>query len=229
MNSSAISIEEFNGKRILIIAPHHDDEVIGCWHFMRALSGLAEIEIAFITCERNNEELTNTRREESARALKGIIIDQVKYLSVQDGVAKGSGEAIGQRVGALSGSIDYVLCPAPNDETIDHRVISEAVANHVQLEKLIWYRSTWWTFGPKCADMVVRGPISEKLTALGFFCSQSHIALERSVRLSCIEQFLSTGTFSSAELFMRAVSNRLSGSPLNSISLYHLPRLLNWR
>ena len=69
-------MHEFSKKRILIIAPHNDDEVIGCWHFMEAVSELADIEIAFVTHAQNDQGLTQRRREESTKALSPMMMVQ---------------------------------------------------------------------------------------------------------------------------------------------------------
>lgn len=229
MQVDGTSLKHFFGKRILIIAPHNDDEVIGCWHFMSSLSHRAHIEIVFATHTKDNRDLIKTRRNESRLALAGLQICGIRYWDIEDGQAAAERNAIISELEGLKDEWDYILCTAPNDRTPDHRTIGSILALHIPLEKLLWYRSTWWTFTPRSADFKVTGDFAGKQLALACFESQRGIALSRSVRFSQIEELVASGNLRSTERFKFASDDNLAIAPLNSISPYHLPRLLFWR
>lgn len=229
MREAGTSIAEFYGKRILIIAPHNDDEILGCWHFMSFLSGRAHIEIMFVTSTKHKPDLSNARRRESLTALSGLKICGIRHCYIEDGQAGTQYEAILLEIEGLKEEWDYVFCTAPNDRTPDHSAIGSIVKLHIPLQKLVWYRSTWWTFTSRSADFKVTGDVAGKTAALACFESQRSIALSRSIKFSQFEELFASGNLRSTERFKFASNDELAEEPLNSISLYHLPRLLYWR
>lgn len=216
-------------KRIAVLAPHNDDEVIGCWFLMEALSGLADIRVVVVTYNSDNPDLTACRRDETRTVLAGIGIFDIQHWDIPDGSAHSFAPRIAEQISAMAVDYDFVLCPAPNDRTPDHIPVAQAAYDGLPAEKLIWYRSTWWTFPVRNADFKVTGDFSAKKAALACFKSQAHISLFRCLIYSRFESFLAYGTFSAAEAFTFASVEKLAAKPLNSISLGDFPRLLFWR
>lgn len=218
----------FVGKRIAIIAPHNDDEVVGCWHFMEAMAGSADIGVIVVTRHADDADLTETRRAETRQALLGVGVTELSYWDIADGRAVDAADQLEGLMSDLENRWDYVLCPAPNDRTFDHVPIAKAAAAKIRSGKLVWYRSTWWTFRMRDADVIFAGSIRNKIRALSVFRSQKKIALARGVWLSVFEHLLVKGRLSSAEGFVFARDSVLPADPLNSISLRHYPRFPFW-
>ncbi|MDC1500148.1 PIG-L family deacetylase [Octadecabacter sp.] len=213
---------------ISIIAPHNDDEVLGCFHLMQKLPSSIHIQVILVTCHDNSLTLTNTRRLESLNALESLPNVRFEYWNLPDGNVKGELSGLTQNFISLLTTTDFVLCPAISDLTPDHIPIADTALKQVPAKRLIWYRSTWWTFQMRNADFVVSGSFRDKWRAIKKFESQKHIKLKRCLWLSCFEHFLYNFRPTSAEAFLFADEKRLSSSPLNSISLRHLYRVFFW-
>jgi len=228
LNNKQISTH-FAGRRVVVIAPHNDDEVIGCWFFLKALSSSADIHVVVVTFHEDDDALVCARQRETREALSMIGVSEPEYWNIPDGRVKEFSSVISARLEGVDEHADYVLCPAPNDVTPDHVPIGNAALAHVNKRKVIWYRSTWWTFPIQNADFIVKGGFFEKITVIKLFKSQRKIALSRSVGLSFVECVLKSLRVSACEAFMFADEGRLSDKPLNSISLKHVLRVFFWK
>ncbi|RLQ21182.1 PIG-L family deacetylase [Seongchinamella sediminis] len=217
------------GSKILVIAPHNDDELIGCWFLMQRLVGNAHIRIVVVTIHDDDQTLTAKRQEETRTALARIGISEIEYWGFSDGRVNGNTPQLRDHMSKEVANHDFVFAPAPNDLTPDHKAIAQVAVELVGAERLVWYRSTWWTFTARGADFVVKGKFSEKRAALSCFKTQSHIGLLRGLIMSVFEELLASGRFCAVERFKFACKNDLATAPLNSISIRHMPRLIFWR
>lgn len=222
------SANGFLGKKIAIVAPHNDDEVVGCWHFMETMVGSAEIGVIVVTCHTDDAVLTETRRSETRQALLSVGVTELSYWDIADGGAVDALDQLEGLMSELENGWDYIFCPAPNDLTFDHVPIAKAATAKISSVKLVWYRSTWWTFRMRDADIIFVGSIRSKIRALSVFKSQKKIALARGVWLSVFEHLRLKHQLSSAEGFVYARDTVLVADPLNSISFRHLPRFPFW-
>lgn len=215
-------------KKLAIIAPHNDDEVLGCFHLLKKLPSNTNKKVVLVTCHKNDLNLTNIRRLETLKALEGIENLDFVYWNFSDGNVKSEFTDLKIHFRELATESDLIICPAINDLTEDHIPISLAAFNEVPSNRLIWYRSTWFTFKMREADFIVTGNLKEKFCAIKKFKSQKHIKLKRALWLSVFECFLMSFRLKSAEAFLFANEARLAPLPLNSISLRHLYRLFYW-
>lgn len=221
-------VDFLKGRDVTIVAPHNDDEIVGCMHLMEAISGKVPINLIVVTKHVDSINLTHQRRLETKAALGNLEINEIIDWNFPDGDVGKFSDAIRAKFQMLSAKCDIVLCPAPNDKTKDHITIAQIALQELPCEQLIWYRSTWWTFRMRQANFIVTGQFRKKLNKLKLFKSQSHISLHRSVWLSCLEHLLLTGRVRSSEAFVFANTDSLSAYPLNSISLRHIYRILFW-
>lgn len=218
----------FKGKKIAIISPHNDDEVLGCWHFMEFVSRHSDLTIIVVTQHDNDTCLTTRRRQETADALRPLETSGIVNLGLPDGELAKVSSILKKKLIEVLTDYDYVMCPAPNDLTSDHVPISQAVLSITPLSQLIWYRSTWWTFKMRNADFIVTGEIGSKLKAIAQFRTQKHIKLKRSIWLSSLEYLFVRFRPRSAEAFLFATNDNLAPLPFNSISLRYLYRWFFW-
>lgn len=215
-------------KGLTIIAPHNDDEVLGCFHLMKKLSPSTNIKIVIVTRHKNDLDLTNIRQSETIKALEGIENLDFVYWNLSDGNVKNELFYLENFFRTLVSGSDLILCPAPNDLTEDHVPIALTAFKEVPDNRLIWYRSTWWTFKMRNADFIVTGNLKDKFLAIEQFESQKHIKLKRALWLSFFEYLLVSFRLRSAEAFLFANESRLAPLPFNSISLRHLYRVFSW-
>jgi LmbE family N-acetylglucosaminyl deacetylase len=134
-------------RRALVLAPHYDDEVLGCGGLLAELaSGGARVRVVFLSDGGRRPDGTSTerggdggeddetgysarRREESAAACRALGIDERAHLGLPDGALATYVEdlavALGFEIGAFGP--DLVLVPSPLEVTPDHRAAFAAL------------------------------------------------------------------------------------------------------
>ncbi len=137
--SKELSIEACEGPS-LIIAPHPDDETLGCGATVARLRQAGKpVRIVFVTDGRAStrsviitpEELVNIRCEEAKNACKvlGVDADHVEFLCFIDGEADKKIDEIRdllcQRIGSFAPQ--RIFSPYDLDRHPDHRAVAEAI------------------------------------------------------------------------------------------------------
>ena len=126
------------GHRAVIVAPHPDDEVLGCGGLLHALARLPRR--VLLVAASNGEashprssryapaELARTRVRESARALSrlGAQGAEVLYFCLPDGQLAAHEQVLQARLGELIGPRDVVLCTWVHDGHPDHEAAGRA-------------------------------------------------------------------------------------------------------
>ena len=128
------------GEKVLVLAPHMDDEVIGCGGTLaRHRACGADITVVFLTDGRGSgrapsatahpgaADIGAIRKDEAYRALREIGIDQIEFLDAADG---GLMEAAARLAGRLRSRLEndrpeIVYLPFFLEEHPDHRAASE--------------------------------------------------------------------------------------------------------
>lgn len=209
----------------LVIAPHSDDECLGCFHLLRQRESAHRLTVAILTTKGSHDE----RHRESASALREVPIEGLDAWAFKDGEVAGSIDSLKQRLREQLDKYDVFFSPAPNDVTPDHVVVANAVLDVIPLERVIWYRSTYWTFGASDADFVITGSSADKKRTLSNYRSQRKLALGNAVEYSVWEaKRIGMEGGVSLEAFQYASSNRLRTPPLNTLSLRDVTRMKGW-
>lgn len=124
------------GLRVLVLAPHPDDEVFGCGGtLLRLRARDAVIRVVVISDGARGDpdgqvqgDLAALRREETRTAMASIGIDDVHFLALPDG-ALAAQPALAARLEAELAEFapDWVLAPDPADQHPDHRAVARAL------------------------------------------------------------------------------------------------------
>lgn len=153
---------------VLVIAPHPDDETIGCGGVMASLCAQGrKVNVIIVTDGSSStkssvitpEELAAIRRQESLNALKvlGLSQENVYFLSYPDNQIANNMLAISQSIGAHIAQIspDVIFIPHDFDEHPDHRAVANIVEGLQYREGLkarvlqypVWYKTLSWPYG----------------------------------------------------------------------------------
>jgi LmbE family N-acetylglucosaminyl deacetylase len=127
----------FSGKRVLVLAPHPDDEIFGCGG---ALADLVErgarVDVVLVTDgaagARNEDErlrVASERIAESRRALEALGGGMVHPGAIPD---RGAGDRVPEIEALLArwlveAAPDLVFCPSPVETHPDHRAVAVAL------------------------------------------------------------------------------------------------------
>lgn len=143
------------GERIVVVAPHPDDEVLAAGGLMRwaAEQGREILIVAVTDGEASHPasrrvgrtELRRRRAVERREALErlGIPETDVVRLHVEDFACARSAPDIGRHLRALLRTGDTVVGPTTSDRHPDHVAVSNAVASAGACAVELWEAPTW--------------------------------------------------------------------------------------
>ncbi len=129
--------ESVRAQRVLAIAPHYDDEVLGCGGLLAQLvRDGAEVRVLFLSDGSGGVEEVGDRaayavrrRAESAAALQELGIDSAEHLGLPDGGLATCIEEMAAEIGRdlVATPPDLVLVPSPLEATADHQAAFAAL------------------------------------------------------------------------------------------------------
>ncbi|MEI6139828.1 MAG: PIG-L family deacetylase [Mariniphaga sp.] len=169
MKSKKMDLKEFN--RVLIIAPHPDDEIFGCAGLMRH-SVTKNIEVYIIVTTRGeavhrdccniNEELLKKKREELcylANKNLGIVKNNITFLTWSDSELERLTDdaSVINEIRILIERInpDTIFCPHPLENTSDHVAIYSIVKSAtIEFNGKLFYYCVWFWYHKKISDIL---------------------------------------------------------------------------
>jgi LmbE family N-acetylglucosaminyl deacetylase len=184
-NKSAIEWQPSN-ERIVVLAPHMDDEVIGCGgSIARHIQCGSPVTVVFLTDGRRGgksggspEQLAGvaaTRKNEARLALGELGVTQTVYLDAEDGQLGATPElatALRRELQAVNPDIVYL--PFFLEEHPDHRAASSLLAEAVRDTRLAFQchgYEIWTPLFPNCL-VKIDVTIDAKRRALAHYQSQ---------------------------------------------------------
>lgn len=184
---------------VLVIAPHPDDETLGCGALIARLAGSGrKVRIVLATDGSKSAnsksigpaQLSDIRYEELKQAMRrlGVRAEDVLFLGFPDGAAdQHSGPMAGKLAEAVrQAAPGLILMPSGRDKTPDHRAVAGAVEQALAATRFkgVVYEYPIW-FWPVCAmqTMLEIAPLRtlRKVRTAGFLTvKQEAIAAHRS-------------------------------------------------
>lgn len=213
---------------MLILVPHYDDEVLGCYNLLSTCSA-KEFDLMYITDSSGvsgKQYDSKTRRLESDKALSNITkIRQKFYLDILDQEVYKFRNELKNEISLVVNDYDFIFSPAYWDATPDHSTIAHVLLEVVDSDKIIYYWSIDYTFESVSASFYSIGRIGDKLRALK---AQSHLALFNPVIYSSYKDEIS-GNIETIECFVFAnlVKERTKRN-INTLGIYNLCRFENF-
>ena len=127
---------DLSAERILVLAAHPDDEVLGAGGTMALNAGKAEAIRIWVATDGGRqqsaepgEDYGERRREESRKAAGTLGLEPPLFGGLPDRELPARAEELGAEIGALIDSFrpDLILCPSPVEIHPDHRALAEVV------------------------------------------------------------------------------------------------------
>jgi LmbE family N-acetylglucosaminyl deacetylase len=185
-NRSAL-VWEPGDERVLVLAPHMDDEVIGCGGTLaRHRQRGAEVSVIFLTDGRHGgmiddaerargQSLTSVRKQEAKLALSELGISRIEFLDAEDGRLTTIPELTARlRVLLLKLQPQIVYLPFFLEEHPDHRAVSPlllAAAGGTSLNFRCHGYEVWTPLFPNCF-VRIDDTVEAKRRALSRYRSQ---------------------------------------------------------
>jgi len=232
-----IGIVELQGKRVLVVAPHPDDESIACGGTLQAIVERGgTVDVLFLTggekgfgpgkkgSKEEGERLRQTRRDEASAACRVLGLTGYETLAGCDGKLHLQGE-MGDTLREWIGEkrYDAFFCPWPNDQHSDHiaafRFFAQAMRTYPHAAS-IWLFEVW---APCLANRVVDIDkyIERKVEAIRCYQSQVTSGIDYAEKFRALSRYRSLliPTASHAEAFLvgdKAFVLRLASQPARS-------------
>lgn len=185
-NKSALVWQPSN-ERVVVLAPHMDDEVIGCGGTLaQHVACGAEVTVVFLTDGRHGGKLssgedkdgdgiTSSRKREAERALAELGISRLIYLDAEDGQLSstpGIARALYEALAAARPEIVYL--PFFLEEHPDHRAASTLLADAVRGTSLNFRCHGYEVWTPLFPNCLVRidATVEAKRRALAHYQTQ---------------------------------------------------------
>lgn len=175
------------GSRVLCLAPHPDDETLGCGGTLRkhVLAG-DQTAVAFLndggrgvaeaTSAPAQRACAERRKREARAALKVLGVGSATFFGLPDGRLRGNVAEAGQRLAALLKAFrpDVVCFPHPFDNHPDHTVVFDVVARAAQAARTSFRAAAYEVWTPLAANTLVdiTQQMAVKETALRKYASQ---------------------------------------------------------
>ncbi len=136
-------VHPLRARRVLVVAPHPDDEVIAAWGLMRgALAAGARVEVVVATDGGASHPESRTwprarlvaeRRRETRRALRslGVGPTSIRFLDLPDGELSDDPQRVAAdlaRAMRRRPAPDLIVSPMADDAHGDHRAVAQALA-----------------------------------------------------------------------------------------------------
>jgi LmbE family N-acetylglucosaminyl deacetylase len=128
---------DIDAERALVLAPHADDDLLGCGGLLaRLVAGDTEARVLFLTDSSGGDEVTDDReaygrrrRDEAIRALSVLGIEDVRHLDIPDGRLAQHVDAAAEEIRSalLDLRPDLVFSVSPLENTDDHRAAFSAL------------------------------------------------------------------------------------------------------
>jgi LmbE family N-acetylglucosaminyl deacetylase len=180
-------------ERVLVLAPHMDDETIGCGGTLalHARAG-AHVAVVFLTDGRNGGggigalsgaarqrkqlELTETRKQEAEHALKTIGIADMRCVGICDGELGGAIEAAAEQLRDILREIqpEIVYVPMFVDQHSDHRAANDVLLSAAAELPFSFTCAGYEVWTPLFPNCIVRidSTVALKEAALKHYASQ---------------------------------------------------------
>lgn len=184
-NRSAL-VWDPGAERVLVLAPHMDDETIGCGGTLaRHAARGASITVVFLTDGAGGgaleaagppASLTEVRKREAHRALSVLGIDRLEFLDAPDGALAAAGDRVAERLRAIlrEGRFDLAYLPFFLEEHPDHRAASRVLleaAGGAEFALTCMGYEVWTPLFPNCL-VNIDATVDLKREAMSHYRSQ---------------------------------------------------------
>ena len=182
-------------RRALVLAPHPDDETIGCGGTVALLTaGGTTVTVAVATSgemsvagDGTSADVAHRRRQQAADACRVLGTSKPIFLGLPDGGLMANREALSSRIGQLLGERrpGVVFAPWPLDAHPDHMALAVALADALDGRDCeVWAYEVWGALTPnRVVDVTSAWPTKEAAlrchAGSDAFDLDSHLALGR--------------------------------------------------
>lgn len=180
-------------QRILVLAPHPDDESIGCGGLLLRYPG--QCDVVVLTDGRygglsgqDKQDVINLRKVEFERAMFYAGVKRWLFLGVEDGKLSENFAKFAEL--DLSG-YDVIFCPAPGENHEDHACVYEFLRKLKPQARIFGYE-VWSALSSPSHYIDISDIVDEKKRLIGLYQSQTSQVdyVSKTIGLNCFRGML---------------------------------------
>lgn len=139
-------IEHYGSPKTLIIAPHPDDEALGCSGLISRFSDRHRFDVVYLFTgsSKDADDYSITRNREAREALEVMGVSDHFFIGLKDGSELKDHKVF---TDLISDGYQTIICPNPTDPHPDHRYSAEVLAQSMATIKgklpEIWLYEIW--------------------------------------------------------------------------------------
>lgn len=178
-------------ERVLVLAPHPDDESLGCGGTIALLADAgASVTVALVSdgeatlgASGPRADVGRARRAEAERAVALLGVEALRPLGFPDGALAGQVDAIGRRLAGLLADLrpEVVMLPWFLDASDDHRAVNVALAAAAPSEDVEVWGAELWTPLPPNRLVDITSVLDRKAAAIA-----AHVTAHQAFDLSAM-------------------------------------------
>ncbi len=170
-----VTLREVEAAKVLVVAPHMDDELIGPGGTL-VLHRDRGSNIHVVFCAKGTDETDAVRRSEANQVAKRMGLE-ADFLGFADGSLSLSETELAETLASKLQTLrpDIVFCPFPSDHHRDHTACAMAVAQAIRTTRFggeIWAFEVWSPLWPNTA-VDISEVADEKRELIGLYASQT--------------------------------------------------------
>jgi LmbE family N-acetylglucosaminyl deacetylase len=171
-----VQLRTLERARLLVVAPHMDDDVIGPGGTLALHRRLGSaVNVVFCGAGATPEQ-DRTRKEETRQAAKFMAFDRVEHLDFPEGAMSLHEDAMGTKLAKLLRELtpNQVFCPFVADHHRDHTAVAMAVAKAITESGWrgdVWCYEVWSPLWPNVA-IDISSVVDVKRQAIDLYASQ---------------------------------------------------------
>jgi LmbE family N-acetylglucosaminyl deacetylase len=171
-----VKLREVERARLLVVAPHMDDDVIGPGGTL-ALHRAKRSSINVVFCAAGaTDEQDRTRKAEAREAADFMGFERVDWLDFPEGKLSPNEGPLGLELAKLIRELspDQIFCPYVADHHRDHSAVAMALANAIERTRWkgqVWSYEVWSPLWPNVA-VDISSVVDVKRKAIELYASQ---------------------------------------------------------
>lgn len=194
-----------SSARILVLAPHPDDESIGCGGLLLKYPG--QCDVIVLTDGRhgglsgmNEDETVTLRKSEFEKAMVYAGVRKWFFLGVKDGKLS---ENFAKFAGLDLSGYDAIFCPAPEENHEDHACVYEFLLRLKTQAKIFGYE-VWSAIANPSHYIDISDVVDEKKRLIAFYESQVAQVdyMSKTIGLNCFRGMLVYPAIQYAEAYI---------------------------
>lgn len=136
-------------KKILVLAPHPDDELYGCGFLLNKIKGCADVDIIFATCGESYKVQEGSRKDEALSSAVNLKAT-AHFWGFTDGTLMSNVDELSVTLSKIIAekTPDLILFPSFNENHVDHRAMFWAAISAVESLELQLNCLMYNTFSP---------------------------------------------------------------------------------